>query len=118
VGSRRGTDRYEVLGTLGEGGVGVADEVRDRHGGELRVLKTMVGVDADHLLRLKDEFRAAIDLRHGNLVRLGEASAALIEAVARSAFLARRLGAPPNAWRACSVRPSLPVGEPASRLSG
>lgn len=64
--------RFEILRCIGAGGMGVVYEAvdRDRH---IRVaLKTMRSFSPEGLLRFKREFRALSDLRHPNLVTLGE----------------------------------------------
>ena len=68
----QGTARFEVLRTLGEGGVGIVYEAFDRER-ECRVaLKTLRLPSADGLARFKREFRALQDLQHPNLVHLDE----------------------------------------------
>ncbi|MCA9676867.1 MAG: protein kinase, partial [Myxococcales bacterium] len=69
-------DRFELGAALGTGGMGVVYQALDRRTGEQVALKAMRGDDADALVRFKNEFRLCADLRHRNLVRLGE----LIEA--------------------------------------
>jgi hypothetical protein len=64
--------RFELLGKLGEGGMGAVYEALDRERGERLALKVVVGADATGLQRFKHEFRALQDLEHPNLVRLGE----------------------------------------------
>ncbi len=68
----RGTDRFELLGRLGEGGMGVVFEARDRKGGGHVALKLLPSVAPDAILSFKQEFRALADLSHPNLVSLGE----------------------------------------------
>jgi eukaryotic-like serine/threonine-protein kinase len=67
-----GGDRFELVGELGRGGMGVVYEVRDRERGVRLALKGLRRVGARAILRLKHEFRAAADLQHPNLVRLHE----------------------------------------------
>ncbi|PRP98122.1 serine/threonine-protein kinase [Enhygromyxa salina] len=65
-------DRFEVLGPLGEGGMGTVSLAYDRR---LRVrvaLKTVGQVTGKALLRFKHEFRSVKGLAHPNLVSLGE----------------------------------------------
>jgi serine/threonine protein kinase len=65
-------DRFEVLGPLGEGGMGTVSLAYDRR---LRVrvaLKTVGQVTGKALLRFKHEFRSVKGLSHPNLVSLGE----------------------------------------------
>jgi eukaryotic-like serine/threonine-protein kinase len=64
--------RFEVVRRLGEGGMGVVFEALDRDRGVRVALKTLRSFHAETLLRLKDEFRALQDIRHPNLVSLGE----------------------------------------------
>ncbi len=67
-----GGDRFELVGELGRGGMGVVYEVRDRERGVRLALKGLRRVGPRAILRLKREFRAAADLHHPNLVRLHE----------------------------------------------
>ncbi len=71
-GDFRGTRRFQVLRRLGTGGMGVVYEAIDRETGASVALKTLRAPSAESLLRLKREFRALQDLRHPNLVSLGE----------------------------------------------
>jgi serine/threonine protein kinase len=66
------TGRYRVLRLIGRGGMGVVFEAADQRLGIPVALKTLRDLDGPMLLRLKNEFRALADLRHRNLVRLGE----------------------------------------------
>jgi hypothetical protein len=66
------TGRYRVLQLIGSGGMGVVFEALDRRLGTRVALKTLRGLDGPMLLRLKNEFRSLADLRHPNLVQLGE----------------------------------------------
>lgn len=59
--------RFEVLGPLGSGGVGLVYEARDRTSGELVAIKTLHDVNPDSLYRLKREFRMLQGLEHENL---------------------------------------------------
>src|SRR5262245_44742412 len=68
----RGTSRFQLLGRLGQGGMGVVYEALDREQNVHVALKTIHTVNAETLLRFKNEFRALQDVRHPNLVRLGE----------------------------------------------
>jgi predicted ATPase len=67
-----GTDRFELLGRLGEGGMGVVYEAYDRARGMSVALKTLRRVNATHLLRFKREFRALRELGHPNIITLYE----------------------------------------------
>jgi len=67
-----GTSRFQILSKLGEGGMGGVYEVLDREQDKRVALKTLRNLDPKALLRFKHEYRALLDLRHPNLVRLGE----------------------------------------------
>lgn len=67
-----GTERFQVVGRLGKGGMGVVYEVLDLERNERCALKTLRKLSANAVLRFKNEFRALQDLEHPNLVRLGE----------------------------------------------
>jgi serine/threonine protein kinase/tetratricopeptide (TPR) repeat protein len=67
-----GTERYELIRKLGEGGMGVVYEAQDRLRGRRVALKTLRGFDADGIYRIKQEFRALADASHPNLARLHE----------------------------------------------
>jgi len=64
--------RFELLDTLGRGGMGVVYRALDRERDVEVAIKTVKGITADSVLRFKSEFRALRDLRHPNLVELGE----------------------------------------------
>jgi predicted ATPase len=66
--------RYQVRRLLGRGGMGVVYEVLDPNDGSVVALKTLSQNEAEHLYRLKQEFRAVADLQHPNLIRFGELS--------------------------------------------
>ncbi len=92
--------------------------------GELRALKTVPDVDPEHVLRLKDEFRTAADLRHGYLVRLGELvedgggwffNLELVDGVSFTEWVRGPASSRPG-WPVCCARPSLPTRRPPSRL--
>jgi len=65
-------ERFEIRGTIGAGGMGVVYEAFDRERGTAVALKALPRLDGDALHRFKQEFRAVQDLRHPNLVELGE----------------------------------------------
>jgi hypothetical protein len=67
-----GTARFEVLGRIGQGGMGVVYRARDRERGAEVAMKVLRTVGGDALLRFKNELRALADLRHPNLCGLGE----------------------------------------------
>jgi serine/threonine protein kinase/tetratricopeptide (TPR) repeat protein len=67
-----GTPRFEIVRRLGAGGMGVVYEALDREQQCRVALKTVQTLQAEALLRLKNEFRALQDLDHPNLVNLGE----------------------------------------------
>lgn len=64
--------RFELLEKLGEGGMGVVYRALDRERGVQVALKTLRGVTPEAVLRFKTEFRSLRDIRHPNLVELGE----------------------------------------------
>jgi tetratricopeptide (TPR) repeat protein len=64
--------RFRVLDTLGRGGMGVVYRTLDRERGVEVALKTLRGITPESVLRFKNEFRALRDVRHPNLVELGE----------------------------------------------
>lgn len=67
-----GSERFEILHKLGEGGMGVVYEALDRDR-EMRVaLKSLRRVDPISLVRFKSEFRAVTALSHPNIVNLYE----------------------------------------------
>lgn len=61
-----------MLRTLGAGGMGVVYEALDRERNTRVAIKTLHSLNADALLRFKNEFRAFQDLQHPNLVSIGE----------------------------------------------
>jgi len=68
----RGTERFELIRRLGEGGYGAVYEAHDRTRDQRVALKLLTRVGPDHVMRFKQEFRALQDLQHPNLVQLGE----------------------------------------------
>src|SRR5439155_23477991 len=68
----RGTARFPVAARLGAGGMGRAYRAVDRERNTTVALKTLSTLSPDALARFKKEFRVLQDLRHPNLVSLGE----------------------------------------------
>ncbi len=64
--------RYHVTGLLGRGGMGSVFDAVDREHGTRVALKTLTHLRPESLLRFKNEFRAAADLSHPNLIPLYE----------------------------------------------
>ena len=65
--------RYEVLSTLGEGGMGLVYRVRDRETSEILALKLLrpeIARDPDMMERFKDEIRLARRITHKNVSRI------------------------------------------------
>ncbi|MEO6774116.1 MAG: protein kinase [Kofleriaceae bacterium] len=88
-------ERFELLEKLGEGGMGVVYRALDRERGVQVALKTLRGATPDGVLRFKTEFRSLRDIRHPNLVELGE----LFEAEGTWFFTMELVhGAPLLAW--------------------
>ncbi len=72
AGTRLASGRFEVMRTLGHGGMGVVYAARDHlRGGEV-ALKTLQAATLDAFERLRGEFVTLHDLSHPNLVALGE----------------------------------------------
>jgi serine/threonine protein kinase/tetratricopeptide (TPR) repeat protein len=68
----RSNPRFEVLTRLGQGGMGSVYQVVDRSRNVRVALKAVGRVSGDRLLRFKREYRALQEIRHPNLVELGE----------------------------------------------
>ena len=68
----KGTDRFEIIECLGEGGMGVVYLAQDRERHARVALKALRSLNADSVLRFKTEFRSLQDIEHQNLVSLGE----------------------------------------------
>jgi serine/threonine protein kinase len=67
--------RYEPLGELGRGGMGIVYKARDRETGEvlaIKVLKSDIATDTQILDRFKNELRLARQITHRNVARLYE----------------------------------------------
>ncbi|HEY1812618.1 MAG TPA: protein kinase [Kofleriaceae bacterium] len=95
--------RFELLETLGEGGMGVVHRALDRERGVQVALKKLRGPTPDGVLRFKTEFRALRDIRHPNLVELGE----LFESDGTWAFTMELVrGVPLLAWARGNAGPS------------
>lgn len=67
-----GSERYQVVRLLGEGGFGAVYEVFDRERDERVALKTLQRLGADALYRFKKEFRLLADVSNPYLVTLHE----------------------------------------------
>lgn len=65
-------ERFAVVRELGAGGMGTVYEALDRDLDLHVALKILHEGDGDAIEKLKHEFRVAADVRHENLVRLGE----------------------------------------------
>ena len=67
-----GDERFELHAKLGAGGMGVVYEALDRERSAVVALKALPSLSGETLLRFKHEFRAVHDIKHPNLVELGE----------------------------------------------
>jgi len=67
-----GTSRFEIVRSLGAGGMGEVYEAIDRERDQHVALKTLRAMGADSLLRFKNEFREFQNLQHPNLITVGE----------------------------------------------
>ena len=68
----KGTARFEVIRRIGQGGMGVVYEARDREEHRRVALKTLVHFNPASLYLFKQEFRTLTGVTHPNLVRLYE----------------------------------------------
>jgi serine/threonine protein kinase/tetratricopeptide (TPR) repeat protein len=64
--------RFEIVRVLGQGGMGVVYEARDREREATVALKMLRSIGAQAKVLLKQEFRALQGIHHPNLVSLGE----------------------------------------------
>ncbi|MEP7120388.1 MAG: AAA family ATPase [Byssovorax sp.] len=64
--------RFQIVRVLGQGGMGVVYEARDRERDATVALKMLRSIGAQARVRLKREFRALQGIHHPNLVSLGE----------------------------------------------
>src|SRR5690349_24823718 len=64
--------RYDVIGRLGQGGMGTVYDAIDRERGTRVALKTMSIADAAAGMRIKREFRVVSDLAHPQLAPVYE----------------------------------------------
>ena len=67
--------RFEILGHLGAGGMGVVYRARDPERDRVVALKTLHRLDPGALMRLKSEFRQVANVTHPGLVALYELGA-------------------------------------------
>ncbi|MCE9572718.1 MAG: protein kinase, partial [Deltaproteobacteria bacterium] len=67
-----GNARFRVTRQLGGGAVGMVYEATDRERNVQVALKVLSSMSAETLTRFKREFRALQELRHPNLIELGE----------------------------------------------
>jgi tetratricopeptide (TPR) repeat protein len=67
-----GTERFEIIRRLGEGGFGIVYEALDRKRSARVALKVLREAEGTNLYRFKREFRALADISHENLVGLDE----------------------------------------------
>jgi serine/threonine-protein kinase len=68
-------ERYEILGELGRGGMGIVYKARDRETGEvmaLKILKPEIAADLGIVERFKNELLLAHRITHHNVARLYE----------------------------------------------
>jgi serine/threonine protein kinase len=68
----QGTERFQLVQKLGEGGMGVVYEAYDAERDMHVALKTLRHMDASSLYRFKREFRSLTDISHPNIIGLYE----------------------------------------------
>ena len=68
----RGTERFQLVRLIGRGGMGVVYEAFDTVNLNPVAMKLLPVFSPELLLRFKREFRIVANIRHRNLVRLGE----------------------------------------------
>jgi class 3 adenylate cyclase/tRNA A-37 threonylcarbamoyl transferase component Bud32/uncharacterized protein with WD repeat len=69
------TARYELLGELGTGGMGIVYKAKDRETGDLvalKVLRAEIAADVEGMNRFKHELRVARRITHKNVCRIHE----------------------------------------------
>jgi len=109
---RAAGERFEIVRRLGEGGMGIVYEARDRARGIQVALKTLRTTDPSRLVALKREFRSLSDIAHPNLVSLYE-----LVSVGERCFFTMELVAGAVDFMA-HVRPGEPLpGAPRSALT-
>ncbi len=72
TGKKLSGSRFEIVRSIGEGGMGIVYEAFDTERRSRVALKTLSRLDAGGIYRLKNEFRALADVSHPNLVQLHE----------------------------------------------
>jgi serine/threonine protein kinase len=68
-------ENYEIINTIGQGGMGIIYKARDRNDGQfvaLKVLRADLMVDKQNVSRFKHEATAVRGLKHSNLIGLKE----------------------------------------------
>ncbi len=68
----KGSERFEVIRRIGEGGMGVVYQAYDRERRTEVALKILLRMSPGAIYRIKREFRALADVNHPNLVTLHE----------------------------------------------
>jgi serine/threonine protein kinase len=67
-----GTERFEIIRRIGQGGMGTVYEALDRERNQRVAVKTLRAMTPESLLAFKKEFRTLQDIEHANLLSLGE----------------------------------------------